>query len=221
VKFDARGRVVDAGVDYGGVLGSYVTISDSTVSNNTSTGSPGGGLAVGRNGSIELVDGTVVSKNSAVNSSGGGVVLLGSGTLHADGSVVFVDNFVNRGSVGSTIAAFDNSTLNLTLRGDLTKCSAGVYLGWSTCEAGQFMQHDVCVCCPPHTFSFTNASCEPCPGNGNCSGGSLVQPVPGYWSSAPTSVQMHRCPLSTTACSPTGPSTECSEGYMGPLCGAC
>jgi hypothetical protein len=220
--FDSRGRAVaDADARRRFIL-SYVTISNSTVSNNTSIRSAGGGLAVGRNGTIELVNGTVLSLNSDINGAGGGVVLLGNGTLHADASVVFVNSVVSRGYVGSTIAAFDNSKLHLPVRGgNLTKCSVGVYLGWSTCEAGEFSQADMCVCCPQHTFSFTNASCEPCPANGKCAGGSLVQPPPGYWSSAPTSVQMHHCPLTTTACNYTDPDHKCNEGYTGPICGAC
>ena len=172
-------------------------------------------------GSIELLSGTLLSHNTAVNSSGGGLVLLGDGTLHADDSAVFSNNFVRRGYVGSTIAAFDNSRLFLPLVGNLTKCNVGVYLGWSTCREGEWMQHDTCVCCPQHTYSFTNISCEPCPSHGNCSGGSLVQPLPGYWSSSPKSVQMHRCPLSTTSCNYISPDRECNVGYSGPLCGSC
>ena len=133
------------------------------MSNNTSVLSAGGGLAVGSQGSIQLVNGSVVSHNSAVNSSGGGVVLFGNSGIRADDSVVFFNNSVGKGYVGGTIAAFDNSKLNLARGGRLTKCSVGVYLGWSTCQAGETQQHDMCVCCPQHTFSFTNASCEPCP----------------------------------------------------------
>jgi hypothetical protein len=231
-SFDSRGRVVGGNYDSDAELQAYidtcvrhdkcarVTIDNSTVSNNTSVGSPGGGVAVAGNGAIELVNGSVVSQNTAVNSSGGGAVLLGNGTLRADSSALFVDNSVSKGYVGGTIATFDSAALQLR-GGRLTKCSVGVYLGWSTCQAGETQQHDMCVCCPPHTFSFANASCEPCPRNGKCSGGSLVQPLPGYWSSAPTSVQMHRCPLSTTACNYTGPDHECNVGYSGPLCGTC
>jgi hypothetical protein len=238
VEVDSRGRVVsenvaatndsDSDVEYQAKKDtcmardrcSRVTISNSTVYNNTSIGAPGGGLGVGGMGTIELVDGTAVSHNTAVNSSGGGVVLLENGTLHADSTAAFLDNSVSKGYVGGTIAAFDNTTLQLR-GGRLTKCSVGVYLGWSSCQAGETQQHDMCVCCPQHTFSFSNVTCEPCPRNGRCTAGITVQPLPGYWSSAPTSVQMHRCPLSTTACNYTGPDHQCNEGYAGPLCGAC
>ena len=186
--FDARGRVIDVKEGYGDA--SRVIISNSTVSNNTSIGSAGGGLAVAENGTAQLVNGSVVLHNTAVNSSGGGGVLLGNGILLADDSVGFANNVVGKGCVGSTIAAFDNCTLDLPRGGRLSKCSVGVYLGWSTCQAGETQQHDMCVCCPQHTFSFTNVSCEACPPNGNCPGGSLVQPLPGYWSLAPTSVQI-------------------------------
>jgi hypothetical protein len=220
-KFDSRGRAIaDDSFNKIYYSVSYVTISNSIVSNNTSIGSAGGGLAVGAAGAVEVANHTVVSHNSAL--SGGGVVLLGNGGFYADDSVVFLNNTVGKGYVGSTIAAFDSSKLDLPRFGRLTKCSVGVYLGWATCQAGETPQFDMCVCCPQHTFSLeANASCEACPLNGKCSGGSLVQPLPGYWSSAPSSVQMHRCPLSTTACNYTSPSHVCNEGYTGPLCGAC
>jgi hypothetical protein len=223
MQYDAHGHPAVGAEDVLRVaeLASDVTISNSIVSNYTCVQSLGGGLAVSQDGSLQLVNGSVVSLNSAVNSSGGGVVLFGNGALRADDSVMFVNNIVRNGYVGSTIAAFDNSSLELGPGGRLTKCSVGVYLGWSTCQAGETQQHDMCVCCLQHTFSFTNASCEPCPINGNCTGGSLVQPLPGCWLSAPTSVQMHRCPLYTTACNYTSPTQQCNEGYTGPLCGAC
>jgi hypothetical protein len=220
LHFDGRGRA-SAQFSMKLAFSSNVTISNSTISNNSAIGAAGGGLAVGDDGNVQLVDGTLVSRNSAINSSGGGVFLLGRGTLQADDSVVFTNNVVNKGYVGSTIVAFENSSLHLPHSGRLTKCSVGVYLGWSTCQAGEVLQHDMCVCCPQHTFSFTNASCEPCPSNGNCTGGSLLEPLPGYWSSAPTSVQMHHCPLSTTACNYTSPVHVCNDGYTGPLCGIC
>ena len=168
VRFDTRGVPIYSGVDGSGDFAvdddtSCVTFINSTISNNTAVRSAGGGLAVDRKGTVELVDGTVVSHNSAVNSSGGGVVLLGNGALIADASVVFVNNAVSRGYVGGTIATFYNSTLNLPLQGPLTKCSVGVYLGRSSCEVGEVQQHDMCVCCPQSTFSFTNASCWHCP----------------------------------------------------------
>jgi hypothetical protein len=43
--------------------------------------------------------------------------------------VVFADNMVAKGSVGSTITSSGNSTLDLPVRGELTKCSDGVFLG--------------------------------------------------------------------------------------------
>jgi len=224
MTLDASGRAVSVPRWAFLSMHCHVSINNSTVTNNTSVRSPGGGLAVGGNGTLELVNGSVLSYNRAGNSSGGGAMLYGNGSLRADDSVSFVGNAVSKGYVGSTIATFDNSTLHLPSRGALTKCSVGVYLGQSTCQAGEVRQHDMCVCCQQHTFSFANGSCQPCPRNGNCTGGSLVQPLPGYWSSAPTSVQMHRCPLFTTACNfrvVNGSVHECNTGYTGPLCGAC
>jgi hypothetical protein len=92
---------------------------------------------VGGNGTIHLVFGFELLHNKAVDSSGGGVVLLGNGVLRADDSVVFDGNGVDKGYVGNIIAAFDNSTLDLAAQGVLTKCTVGVYLGWSICQAGE------------------------------------------------------------------------------------
>ena len=231
-RFDGRGliagrEVATGDVDLSTIPASHVAISNSIVANNTCYNSAGGGFAIADRGTVELVDGTVVEHNSAFNGSGGAVVLLYNGTLRTDESVVFVDNSAGKGYIGSTIAAFDNSTLQL--RGNLTKCSVGVYLGWFPCRAGEVRQHDMCVCCGQHTFSFSNITCERCPRNANCTEGNRVEPLPGFWSSAATSVQMHRCPLSDTACNYTRPRRDsqvamrCNEGagYTGPLCGAC
>lgn len=194
------------------------TVSYSIIANNTSTGPQGGGLGLGNNAVVVLSGSTRVVGNRAVNNSGGGAVLIDNATLKLGSSVVFLDNAVSKGFVGSIISVFDNSSLALPLHGRLTKCSRGVYLGTSTCAAGEMMQHDVCVCCPPHTYSFTNTSCEPCPAHARCTGGSLIEPVEGYWRSSAQSTEMHRCPLYTRACGEGG---RCKAGYQGNLCSAC
>jgi hypothetical protein len=202
---------------------SRVIISHSTVANNTSIHYPGGGLAVGGEGSIELRNGTQVSHNAAFNSSGGGAVLVGNATLRATYGALFDANSVGSGYVGSTIAAFDKSTLYLPRHGQLTRCSVGVYLGQATsCQAGEVPLSDMCICCQRHTFNFeAHATCESCPRNANCPGGSIVEPLSGYWQSEPTSAQMHRCPWSVDACNYTGPEQQCNKGFTGPLCGVC
>ena len=48
-----------------------------------------------------------------------------------------------------------------------------------------------------------------------------MEPLPGFWSSAPTSIQMHRCPLFKTACDYVNQTHMCKPGYQGPLCGDC
>jgi hypothetical protein len=205
----------------------YVEVSNSTVGNNTSYLCAGGGLAVATSGTIELTNGTQVVGNRAVNSSGGGVVLLDKASLKVDSSVAFIGNGVNRGYIGAAIAALDSSNLLLPLSGSITKCSAGVYLGRTPCEEGETLVNDVCTCCQRHTYSFDNTTaCELCPRNGNCSGGSLVEPIPGFWQSSYRSVEMHRCPLFLSSCNNhtvTQASTVqiCNSGYRGNLCGAC
>jgi hypothetical protein len=223
LRFGAMGRL-DAdqnAADVGrGDSSDRVTISDSNITNNTSNGGAGGGLAAVAASTLTLVNGTRVERNTA-NSSGGAVMVMGSASFQVDDTVVFEQNSVPRGFVGSTIVAFDNSSIALPSRGDVTKCSGGVYLGRTPCGVGEYLQHDVCVCCPPHTFSFTNSNCSSCPANAECIGASIVQPLPGYWSSSPTSIQMHRCPLFKTACDYVDESHMCRPGYKGTLCGAC
>lgn len=204
-----------------------VVVSNSTIANNTNslgTGS-GGGLAVAGSATMVLQNGSRVVSNRARDSSGGGAVLLENGTLRVEATVVFADNVVARGSVGASIAAYGNTTLDMPLRGNLTKCSPGVYLGWDVCRDGEILQHGACMCCAAHTFSFTNVSaasgCEPCPANAQCFGGTIVDPIPGYWRSSNRSDQMHRCPLFTDSCTTDSTGSMCRAGYQGPLCGAC
>lgn len=116
---------------------------------------------------------------------------------------------------------FGNANLSLPTHGNLTKCSNGVYLGRTPCKDGEFLQYDACTCCPPHTFGCGNNSCTRCPNNAVCPGASIVEPLPGFWSSDPTSVQMHRCPLFKTSCDFVNQTHRCKLGYQGPLCGAC
>lgn len=147
-RFDPRGRAGVAAADdmLQDASPSHVSIVNSTVANNTSIGFAGGGIAVDSYGTVQLLNATMISHNAAIDSSAGGVLLLRNATLYAQHGVLFINNSVNKGFVGSTIAAFDNSTLHLPARGHTTKCSAGVYLGYTTCQAGEVLQHDMCVC---------------------------------------------------------------------------
>jgi hypothetical protein len=183
----------------------------------------GGGLAVATSGTVILSHATRVVGNTAIDSSGGGVALLGSGTLRVGPGVLFMVNSVARSFVGGTIAAFGNSTLDMPLRRNLAKCSAGVYLGWDVCREGEIMQHGACMCCAPNTFSFTNASdvsgWMACPANGKCVGSTVVDSIAGH--SSHRSGQMHRCPMFTDSCVSDASGSRCSTGYTGNLCGAC
>jgi hypothetical protein len=106
---------------------SRVSISNSTVANNTSNLGAGGGLAVGGNATVELLNGTVVANNSAVEGAGGGAALFGTATLRSGDGVVFVNKTVSKGFEGSFIAALENATLLLPAQGKLTRCSADVF----------------------------------------------------------------------------------------------
>jgi hypothetical protein len=200
LRFGSMGKLIAAMGWTGNDSTARITISSSSIANNTSNGAAGGGVAAISRSVVTLANGTAFVGNRAINGSGGGVFLTGSASFDADSTVLFDGNIVPRGFVGSTIVAFGSSRIALPSRGNLTKCSGGVYLGRTPCGVGETQQHDVCVCCPPHTFSFNNGSCQTCPANAACPGANIVEPLPGYWSSSPASIQMHRCPLFKTAC---------------------
>jgi hypothetical protein len=220
-SFGSMGRLVAQEGASDDIYNSRVMISNSIVANNTSNGAAGGGFAIASWSVIALANGTKVLGNRAFNGSGGAVLLMGNATLQADGTVVFQNKSGSRGFVGSAIVAFEDANVSLPTRGQLTKCNTSVYLGTATCAIGEVLQHDVCNCCPPHTFSFANSSCTQCPPNAACPGASVVEPLPGFWSSAPTSIQMHRCPLFKTACDYVNETHTCKPGYQGALCGDC
>jgi hypothetical protein len=222
LRFNSIGRLEgDTATGGRGDSDARLVISNSRITHNTNLGGAGGGLAATSKSTLSLTDGTTVQSNNAANSSGGAVMVMGNASFEADGTVLFDSNSVPRGFVGSTLVAFDNSIISLPIHGSLTKCSGGVYLGRTPCGVGEFLQHDVCVCCPPHTFSFDNSNCSSCPANADCLGANIVQPLPGFWSSSNTSIQMHRCPLFKTACDYIDEGHMCKPGYRGTLCGDC
>eukprot|EP00882_Tetradesmus_deserticola_P028649 GHRQ01031920.1.p1 GENE.GHRQ01031920.1~~GHRQ01031920.1.p1 ORF type:complete len:125 (+),score=29.50 GHRQ01031920.1:22-375(+) len=53
---------------------------------------------------------------------------------------------------------------------------------------------DTCEECIPGFYSLdpTQLLCSPCPTGAKCSGGSALNPLPGWWQSSATSAQMHR-----------------------------
>ncbi|KAF6265475.1 hypothetical protein COO60DRAFT_1457077 [Scenedesmus sp. NREL 46B-D3] len=117
-----------------------------------------------------------------------------------------------------------------------------------SCTQGEVTPRpDACEVCSAGSFSLSpsNASCDVCPEGASCPGGALILAQPGYWHSAPRSLQMHRCPnphacrgntltslaeqcvaTASAACNAhaTGSSyssKQCSRGYQGNLCGVC
>lgn len=54
---------------------------------------------------------------------------------------------------------------------------------------------DACQTCTRGSFSMDprNNTCDQCVPNAECPGGYLVLPLPSFWKSAPSSIQMHRC----------------------------
>jgi hypothetical protein len=53
---------------------------------------------------------------------------------------------------------------------------------------------DSCLTCPAGSFSFnpSNNTCDQCTPHANCSGGAVVAPLLGFWSSSAFSGQVHR-----------------------------
>ncbi len=91
--------------------------------------------------------------------------------------------------------------------------------------------------CPRDEFSWdpSNASCDRCPSNGYCPGGTALAAVGGYWRATVRSTVMQRC-VYVGACdydrrdaslAVLGPwnssdvlwDMQCTPGYQGPLCG--
>lgn len=67
------------------------------------------------------------------------------------------------------------------------------------CQPGEVSGsgNETCELCPITQYSFdpfSGVCSTPCPLHANCSGGSALVPVPGYYHSAPNSTIMHSCP---------------------------
>lgn len=225
-----------AGVGGGGVALLYrsraLITGGSFVSNNTSLadqvlsfGRGGAGLLVYGNSSLILSGGSRVTENRAIDTSGGGIFVASRGNLTVGEGVQFADNVVSPGFTGTDIATFSHATFDidpsaLSDSAPLTKCSRSVFLGRVPCGVGEHGASGICACCEPSTFDLEggDSPCLDCPDNAVCPGGSVILPMEGFWHSSSRSVQMHRCPLHTTACGPGG---TCQAGYRGNLCGAC
>ncbi|MBN8464037.1 MAG: hypothetical protein J0M01_14690 [Dechloromonas sp.] len=72
--------------------------------------------------------------------------------------------------------------------------------------------------CPPGEFGVYGAFvCDVCPQHAVCDGTYLLEAQPGYWHGSPMSPYFYECNPGHACVA----STKCTEGYTGPVCGAC
>jgi len=204
---------------------SNVVVSGRTLVANNSADS-GGGLTVFENATMLVTGGTEIVGNDPLGSPGGAVWAGDTSSVNITDGVVFRRNIPGVFSYGKNVFLQVAARLHMDDSitdedGVVTKCSNSVYMKLDACSAGEYKAIGACRCCPMHTYSLTNNgsfACSACPAFAVCPGGDAVLPIPGYYHSSPKSVQMHLCPLATSACAGRG---QCQPGYTGNLCGSC
>ena len=208
------------------VMNATVTVAGaSIVADNSADGA--GGAFLMQKGSLVITGGSVFRQNDARDSIGGGMYATDDSVVDIGEGAQFLDNRVAQLRAGQDIVVRDRVRLHVDDSvvggaGQLTKCSATVYMSTYICGVGEYLTNGYCACCPVHTYSYAsrhrNTQCERCPEFAVCPGADKVLPLAGYWHSSPQSTQMHQCPLQTLACGEQG---VCERGYQGNLCGAC
>lgn len=90
-----------------------------------------------------------------------------------------------------------NYTISFGLLSDETIPPATMTVEVASCGLGDVTvgSGDACETCSSGTFSLNpaNPQCDECPAHASCPGGAVMEPLLGYWHSAPRSSQMHRC----------------------------
>eukprot|EP00877_Chromochloris_zofingiensis_P002692 jgi/Chrzof1/12423/Cz06g34050.t1 len=134
-----------------------------------------------------------------------------------------------RGTPGDYLVRFQVTDTSQSVVGHLN-FTVGVHI--RECVAGEVvMAGDTCEPCTLGYYSFNpgNITCDTCVPHATCLGGSTLIPDPGYWHSAATSPQVHRCP-NPAACEGNRAHVsadvseverQCTQGYRGHLCGSC
>ncbi len=96
------------------------------------------------------------------------------------------------------------------------------------CLAGEKESDNKCNPCPVETYSLVpkEGSCNRCPEEAVCYGGSLIVPKNGYWRDSNHTDIIFRCPnekacLGASSIDDLILSEECREGYTGNLCDTC
>jgi len=202
-----------------------IITNGSVIANNSAAS--GGGMSVYENATALVTNGTRIIRNDPVGLPGSGIWMGNTSTVNITGGVVFWHNIPGDLAFGKNVYAQQKSQLVMdgTIideEGPISRCSNSVYLTFSDCGVGEYLALGACRCCPPFTFSLTpnttSYQCQACPAWAVCPGVDVLYPVPGYYHSSPRSVQMHMCPMATTACGANG---QCQPGYQGNLCGSC
>ncbi|WIA37967.1 hypothetical protein OEZ86_001344 [Tetradesmus obliquus] len=236
----------------GGVLVSgraSMVIRNSTLMSNTARVA-GGGLLTSDTSVVTVLDGSI-THNSAGAEGGGGIAALNTARVFLNSTAVEHNTAAGAGGglslAGSAHMALGSSTppgrynMSVALPENTRVAPASFSLYVRGCMPGEVAPlPDTCEPCVPGFYSLdpTQALCQLCPAGADCPGGASIIPQPGWWHSAATSAQMHRCPdpaacqgdrQAVQACSldaacrasSSYSSRQCSTAHTGHVCGAC
>uniref|UniRef100_A0A383W5C9 Right handed beta helix domain-containing protein n=1 Tax=Tetradesmus obliquus TaxID=3088 RepID=A0A383W5C9_TETOB len=168
----------------------------------------GGGLAL-VSGRTILGPGVVISDNHA--SQGGGISIMegpgGANCTFSPESRVINNTAVVAG--GGIFLDSIGAHMNEAVARKIAKGNRAVFgteLSMvSECLPGEVRAGAWCQVCGANLYSYnpTNTSCDICPADASCAGGTKIYPRDGYWHSSDWSTQIHRCP-NPGACSQAG-----------------
>jgi hypothetical protein len=201
-------------------LADYATATldgGSSIVSNFANYSSGGGISVRSDTKLVIIGGSIVADNRATL-YGGGLYVVQAASATIDGGSVIANNTAN--STGADISAAADESL---LLGATNINISSPTLSWTRmrCVIGEVKGSSSSFCskCGANTYSLNTSAtvCDVCPTHASCSGGDVISPLPGFWSSSNYSTQIHSCPRAEN-CQEGG---ECSEGYVGNVCGSC
>ncbi|WIA15703.1 hypothetical protein OEZ85_002324 [Tetradesmus obliquus] len=168
----------------------------------------GGGLAL-VSGRTILGPGVIISDNHA--SQGGGISIMegpgGANCTFSPESRVINNTAVVAG--GGIFLDSIGAHINEAVARKIAKGNRAVFgteLSMvSECLPGEVRAGAWCQVCGENLYSYnpTNTSCDICPADASCAGGTKIYPRDGYWHSSDWSTQIHRCP-NPGACSQAG-----------------
>jgi hypothetical protein len=175
-----------------------LTIADDTLIYNNSA-SIGGGLAV-VSGHTTLGPGVAIHDNRA---SQGGGISISAGPSGAQCTFSPQARVANNTAVVAGGGIYLDSTgvhINEAVARKIAQGNSAVFgteLSMvSECLPGEVRAGAWCQVCGANLYSFnpTNSSCDICPADASCAGGTKIYPDDGHWHSTDWSTQIHRCP---------------------------